>query len=114
MLTAVKFFNRGDETPEIDRAALDEAHKRHLGSVAHLSQNNVASFNADQATEAGLETVTHFYGHFEGLLKDVTIQPFPSDYNYQNEAQRFGEVANLARYVFGPETKPGGPISSAS
>lgn len=35
----IKFFNRGDETPEIIRAAIDEAHKHKMGTVAHLSQN---------------------------------------------------------------------------
>jgi imidazolonepropionase-like amidohydrolase len=100
----IKFFNRGDETPAIDRAALDEAKKFKLGTVAHLSQNNVAAFNADDAGAAGLQTITHFYGHFEALLKDRTIQDFPATYNYENEAMRFGEVANIRNSVYGPET----------
>lgn len=103
-LDGIKFFNRGDETPEIDRAALDEARKLKLGTVAHLSQNNVASFNAEDAGAAGLGTVTHFYGHFESLLKDVTIQPFPLDYNNDDESMRFGEVANIREHIYGPET----------
>ena len=41
-IDGIKFFNRGDETPEIDAAAIDEAHKNKMGTVAHLSQNNVA------------------------------------------------------------------------
>jgi hypothetical protein len=45
-IDGIKFFNRGDETPEIDTAAIDEAHKNKMGTVAHLSQNNVAMFNA--------------------------------------------------------------------
>lgn len=103
-LDGVKFFNRGDETPEIDRAAIDEARKLKLGTVAHLSQNNVASFNADDAGAAGLGTVTHFYGHFESLLRDVTIQPFPADYNNEDESMRFGEVAKIREHVYGPDT----------
>lgn len=46
----IKFFNRGDETPEIIRAAIDEAHKHKMGTVAHLSQNGVA--NSTPATPA--------------------------------------------------------------
>lgn len=100
----IKFFNRGDETPEIDRAAIDEARKFPMGTVAHLSQNNVAAFNADDAGAAGLQNITHFYGHFEALLKDRTIQDFPPTYNYENEAMRFGEVANIRKSVYGPGT----------
>lgn len=100
----IKFFNRGDETPEIDRAAIEEAGRLKLGTVAHLSQNNVAAFNADDAGAAGLQNITHFYGHFESLLKGTTIQDFPATYNYENEAMRFGEVANIRKSVHGPGT----------
>ena len=47
-IDGIKFFNRGDETPEIITAAIDEAHKNKMGTVAHLSQNGVANFNAPQ------------------------------------------------------------------
>jgi imidazolonepropionase-like amidohydrolase len=99
----IKFFNNGDETPAIDRAALDEARKAGLGSVAHLSQTGVAQFNARQAGEAGLRTVTHFYGHFESLLKDGRVQPFPADYNYLNEQDRFGHMADIWDKIHAPE-----------
>ena len=92
-IDGIKFFNRGDETPEIDAAAIDEAHKNKMGTVAHLSQNNVAMFNARQAGDAHLDTVTHYYGHFESLLKDKTIQDFPIGYDYNNEQDRFGDIA---------------------
>ena len=91
----IKFFINGDETPEIDRAAIDEAKKLGMGTVAHLGQLGVAQFNARTATEAGLRTVTHFYGHFESLLKDSRVQPFPADYNYFNEQDRFGRMADI-------------------
>ena len=94
-IDGIKFFNIGDETPEIDRAAIDEAKKVGLGTVAHLSQTGVAQFNARQAGEAGLGTVTHFYGHFESLLKDHSVQKFPTDYNYYNEQDRFGGIAEI-------------------
>ncbi|WP_136162546.1 amidohydrolase family protein [Sphingomonas flavalba] len=105
-IDGIKFFNRPNETPEIITAAIDEAHKNNMGTVAHLSQNGVANFNARQAGEAGLDTVTHFYGHFESLLKDATIQKFRNDYNYNNEQDRFGSVAELWYQAYGPGTKP--------
>ncbi|UAK22924.1 amidohydrolase family protein [Sphingomonas nostoxanthinifaciens] len=104
-IDGIKFFNRPNETPEITSAAIDEAHKHNMGTVAHLSQNGVANFNARQAGEAGLDTVTHFYGHFESLLKDATIQKFRSDYDYNNEQDRFGSVADL----FDQSYEPGSP-----
>ena len=48
-----KFFNRGDETPEIIKAAIQEAKANKMGTVAHLSQNGVANFNARDAGQAG-------------------------------------------------------------
>jgi imidazolonepropionase-like amidohydrolase len=101
-IDGIKFFNRPNETPEIISAAIDEAHKHNMGTVAHLSQNGVANFNARQAGEAGLDTVTHFYGHFESLLKNATIQTFRSDYDYNNEQDRFGSVADLFEQSYDP------------
>ncbi|MEZ5419722.1 MAG: amidohydrolase family protein [Vicinamibacterales bacterium] len=101
-IDGIKFFNRGDETPEIDTAAIDEAHKNKMGTVAHLSQNNVAMFNARQAGDAHLDTVTHYYGHMESLLKDKTIQDFPIGYDYNNEQDRFGDIARIWNQTYEP------------
>jgi hypothetical protein len=60
----------GSERPEIMAALLDEAKKLGLGSTAHLAQTGVVQMNAIKAARLGLGTVTHFYGHFESLLKD--------------------------------------------
>jgi len=94
-IDGIKFFNRGDETPEIITAAIDEAHKHKMGTVAHLSQNGVANFNGRDAGNAGLDTITHYYGHLESMLKDRTIQEFPVDYDYNNEQHRFGDIARI-------------------
>lgn len=96
----VKFFN--SETPEVLGAALDEADKLGLGSVAHLAQVGVAQVNARKAIELGLDGVTHFYGHFESLLKDGTVPRYPAGYNYLDEQDRFGEVAGLADQIVAP------------
>jgi imidazolonepropionase-like amidohydrolase len=82
-------------SPEIMAALLDEAKKLGLGSTAHLAQGGVAQMNAIEAARLGLGTVTHFYGHFESLLKDYVVQPWPVDMNADDEQWRFGQVARL-------------------
>ena len=99
----VKLFN--SEPPAVTAAAIDEARKLHLGTIAHLSQAGVANFNARHAGRAGLGTVTHFYGHFESLLKDRRLPTYPDDYNMADEQTRFGEIAALANQI----VDPGGP-----
>jgi imidazolonepropionase-like amidohydrolase len=91
--------------PEIAAALFDEARKLNLGSVAHLNQLGVAQLNALQAAKLGLGTVTHFYGHFEALLKDHRVQPWPHEMNYQHEQWRFSQVARLWDKIH----EPGGP-----
>jgi imidazolonepropionase-like amidohydrolase len=104
-IDGIKFFNRGDETPEIITAAIDEAHRNKMGTVAHLSQNGVANFNARIAGDAHLDTVTHYYGHMESLLKDRTIQEFPVGYDYNNEQDRFGDIARIWNQTYEPGSK---------
>jgi imidazolonepropionase-like amidohydrolase len=95
----------GSHRPEIMEALCDEAKKLGLGTTAHLAQTGVAQMNAIKAARAGLDTVTHFYGHFESLLKDYVIQPWPVDMNYDDEQWRFGQVARLWDKIH----TPGGP-----
>ena len=104
-IDGIKFFNRGDETPEIIAAAIDEAHKNKMGTVAHLSQNGVANFNGRNAGDAHLDTITHYYGHMESLLKDRTIQEFPPNYDYNNEQDRFGDIARIWNQTYEPGSK---------
>ncbi|MGH9333326.1 MAG: amidohydrolase family protein, partial [Vicinamibacteria bacterium] len=79
--------------PDIMAALLDEAKNLGLGSTAHLSQNGVAQMNALDAARLGLGTVTHFYGIFEALYDDHDVQPWPPSANYNNEQDRFSQVA---------------------
>jgi imidazolonepropionase-like amidohydrolase len=85
----------GAERPDLMAALLDEAKKVGFGSTAHLQQGGVAQMNAIKAARLGLNTVTHFYGHFESLLKDYVVQPWPVDMNANDEQWRFGQVARL-------------------
>jgi imidazolonepropionase-like amidohydrolase len=88
--------------PELMAALLDEAKKHGLGSTAHLSQTGVAQMNALDAARLGLRTVTHFYGHFEALLKDSVVQPWPVDQINDDEQKRFGQVARLWDKIYEP------------
>jgi imidazolonepropionase-like amidohydrolase len=92
----------GAERPDIMGALLDEAKKTGLGSTAHLQQGGVAQMNAIKAARLGLNTVTHFYGHFESLLKDYVVQPWPVDMNAGDEQWRFGQVARLWNKIHEP------------
>jgi len=85
----------GAQDPPIMEALIDEAKKLGLGTTAHLQQTGVGRMDARDAARLGLGTVTHFYGLFESLLKDYTIQPWDATYNYSDEAHRFGQVARL-------------------
>jgi imidazolonepropionase-like amidohydrolase len=86
----VKLFG-GD--PEVVAAILDEAKKRHLGSLAHLGQESESRLTARIAVDLGLRTVTHSYGLFESLLKDTSIQDYPAAQNYNDDSVRFGQIA---------------------
>ncbi|HSG48294.1 MAG TPA: amidohydrolase family protein [Longimicrobiales bacterium] len=81
--------------PPIMEALIDEAHRHGLGTVAHLAQTGVARMTALDAAEAGLDMMTHYYGLFESMLTDYSIQDWPLDYNYSNEQHRFGQVGRL-------------------
>ena len=94
----------GAEDPLIMAALLDEAKKNNMGSTAHLQQGGVAQMNAIKAARLGLQTVTHFYGHFESLLKDYVVQPWPVDMNANDEQWRFGQVARLWNKIYEPGT----------
>ena len=85
----------GAHRPGIMATLLGEAKKLGMGSTAHLQQGGVAQMNAIDAARLGLGTVTHFYGHFESLLEDHVVQPWPVDMNAADEQWRFGQVARL-------------------
>ncbi|HEX2444682.1 MAG TPA: hypothetical protein VHJ77_12115 [Vicinamibacterales bacterium] len=101
----VEGLKLGAQRPEIMAALLDEAKQLGLGSTAHLQQTGVAQMNALDAAKLGLGTVTHFYGHFEALLKDYVVQPWPVDQINDDEQMRFGQVARLWDKIHAP----GGP-----
>jgi hypothetical protein len=88
----IKFFGA---RPEIFQAALDEAEKLGLGSMAHHAQTRVVYANVLDTSEWGLKGMTHWYGLPEALFTDRIIQDYPLDYNYSDEQHRFEEAGKL-------------------
>jgi len=80
-------------TNEVLAAIIDEAHLHHMGTVMHNAQLTVADHNALEMARMGLDSMTHYYGLFESMYKDRSVQSYPPDYNYANEQDRFGQVA---------------------
>ena len=91
----VEGLKLGSYDPPIMAALIDEAEQHGMGTMAHLGQSGVGRMNAIDAARLGLGTVTHYYGLFEALLKDYTVQNWPSSQNQSNEQDRFGQVARL-------------------
>jgi len=86
------------EQPEIMEALLDEAPDHGMGTTAHLHQDGVEEMNAIDSARLGLDTVTHFYGHFESLLREGE-ELFPPDYDYSDEQMRFSQVADWVNKI---------------
>jgi len=97
----IKFFGAA---PAIMEAALDEAQQQGLGTAMHHAQMDVARVNVLDTATWGLTTMEHWYGLPEALFDDRTVQNYRLDYNYQNEAHRFGEAGKLWRQAAAPGT----------
>ncbi len=95
----IKFFGA---SPDVMRAALDEMKQQGLRGTAHHAQLNVTRMNVLDTARAGLTSMQHWYGLPEALFEDRRIQDYPADYNYQNEAHRFGEAGRLWRQAAAP------------
>ena len=98
----VKFFGY---RPDIMQAAIDEIKKKGLRSACHHAQMDVARVNVLTSARWGLTTMEHWYGLPEALFDERTIQNYPLDYNYANEADRFGEAGRLWQQAAPPYSK---------
>ncbi len=88
----IKFFGAA---PEIMTAALEEAQRLGLRATGHHAQLDVTRMNVLKTASLGLTSMEHWYGLPEALFEDRVIQNYPLDYNYSNEADRFGEAGRL-------------------
>lgn len=102
-IDGIKFAGTGvDQDKRILAAMIDEAGKLGLGTTMHHSPPVYPEVNAVETGRMGLGTVTHFYGHFESILKSGRTHPFPDDYNYADEQSRWRHVAKVIDYTFEP------------
>ena len=88
----IKFFGA---SPEIMKAALDEAQQQGLGTAMHHAQRAVTRWNVLHSASHGLTTMEHWYGLPEALFENRIVQHYPLDYNYLNEQHRFGQAGRL-------------------
>lgn len=98
----IKFFQG---SPEVLKAALDEADKRGLGTAMHHNQLSVGRTDVLDTARWGLTTMEHWYGLPEALFTDRTVQYYPAGYNYNNEYHRFGEAGRLWAQAAAPGSK---------
>jgi len=92
----------GAHDPLIMEAVLAEAEKLQLNSTAHLDQMGVSRMNTLDAAKLGLGAQTHYYGLFESMYDGHDVQPYPIDYNYGDEQDRFGQVARQWNEIVEP------------
>lgn len=95
----IKFFGAA---PPIMYAALDEMKRQGLRGTEHHAQLDVTRMNVLQTASAGLTSMEHWYGLPEALFEDRIIQSYRLDYNYLNEAHRFGEAGKLWKQAAKP------------
>ncbi|MBT3448493.1 MAG: amidohydrolase family protein [Bacteroidetes Order II. Incertae sedis bacterium] len=95
----VKLFGAA---PEIMTATLDEVTKVGLRATEHHAQLDVTRMNVLKTASLGLTSMEHWYGLPEALFEDKVIQRYPLDYNYANEADRFGEAGRLWKQAAEP------------
>lgn len=88
----VKFLGAQRGTME---AALDEARTLGLPTACHHAQMSVARMNVLDTAGWGLTSMEHWYGLPEALFTNRTVQDYPTEYNYNNEQDRFGEAGRL-------------------
>ena len=58
--------------------------------------------NVLRTASLGLTSMEHWYGLPEALFEGRVIQDYPVDYNYMNEAHRFGEAGRLWKQAAPP------------
>lgn len=88
----VKFFQA---PPDVLRAAINEAGQHGLRTAMHHAQLGTTEYDVLDTATWGLTTGEHFYGYPEALYVDRSVQDYPSDYNYQDEEDRFAYAGRM-------------------
>jgi len=95
----VKFF---EAPPDVLKAAIQEAGANGLRTAMHHAQSGTARYDVLDTATWGLTSGEHFYGYPEALYTDRSIQDYPSDYNYQDEEDRFAYAGRMWQQAAGP------------
>lgn len=77
--------------PDVIRAITDEASKAGMRGV--IVDLKVSEVDARIASEAGVQSIEHWYGVPDAAL--TTTRDFPADYNYMDELTRFRWAGDL-------------------
>jgi hypothetical protein len=81
--------------PEVLEAVFDELKKQGMRSACHHAQLDVTRVNVLTTARWGLTSMEHWYGLPEALFDDRIVQHYPAAYNYNDEADRFGQAGRL-------------------
>ncbi len=81
--------------PDVLEAVFDELKKQGMHSACHHAQLDVTRVNVLTTARWGLTSMEHWYGLPEALFDDRIVQHYPAAYNYNNEADRFGQAGRL-------------------
>lgn len=98
----IKFFQA---PPHVLKAALEEAETQGLRTAMHHAQPGTPQYDVLDTATWGLTTGEHFYGYPEALFTDRSVQDYPSDYNYQDEEDRFAYAGRMWQQAAGPDSE---------
>lgn len=83
-------------------AALDEAERIGLPTTMHHAQQVVAYADVLETSAHGLDSMEHWYGLPEAMLRGRQLQAFPNDFINTDEQMRFGEAGRLWKQAAEP------------
>lgn len=95
----VKFFQA---PPAVLKAAIQEAEAQGLRTAMHHAQPGTVQYDVLDTATWGLTTGEHFYGYPEALYTERSIQDYPTDYNYQDEEDRFAYAGRMWQQAADP------------
>jgi imidazolonepropionase-like amidohydrolase len=97
-------------SPEAIEAAISQARKLNMKTMYHHAQISVTQINVLDSARMGLDSMEHWYGLPEAMFTDKRVQNYPSDYNYNDEQDRFSHAGRL----WAQSAKPGSDVWQAT
>jgi len=97
-------------SPEAIEAAISQARKLNMKTMYHHAQTSVTQINVLDSARMGLDSMEHWYGLPEAMFTDKRVQNYPSDYNYNDEQDRFSYAGRL----WAQSARPGSDVWQAT